>query len=142
MSDVRNFGAIARTAECAGVHAIIVPEKGSAAINADAIKASAGALLKIPICRTKSLVNAIKLLQDNGLQIVAATEKSTETYNSIDYNRPCAIVMGSEDTGISSQILRIADHLIGIPLKGTIESLNVSVATGIILFEGLRQKQN
>ena len=142
VSDVRNFGAIARTAECAGVHAIIVPEKGSAAINADAIKASAGALLKIPICRTKSLVNAIKLLQDNGLQIVAATEKSTETYNSIDYNRPCAIVMGSEDTGISSQILRIADHLIGIPLKGTIESLNVSVATGIILFEGLRQKQN
>lgn len=141
VSDVRNFGAIARTAECSGVHAIIVPEKGSAAINADAIKASAGALLKIPICRTKNLANTIKLLQDNGLQIIAASEKSTETYDLIDYNRPSAVVMGSEDTGISSNILRIADHLIGIPLKGTIESLNVSVATGIILFEGLRQKK-
>jgi len=141
ISDVRNFGAIARTAECAGIHAIIIPEKGSAAINADAIKASTGALHKIPVCRVQNLSNTVKLLQNNGLQIVAATEKSTDTYNSIDYCCPTAIIMGSEDTGVSSQLLRTAEHLIGIPLKGTIESLNVSVATGIILFEGLRQKE-
>lgn len=141
ISDVRNFGAIARTAECAGIHAIIIPDKGNAAINADAIKASAGALHKIPVCRVKSLQNAVNLLKENGLQIVAATEKASDTYDKVDYNCPTAVVMGSEDTGISNSILRVADHLIGIPLKGTIESLNVSVATGIILFEGIRQKQ-
>ncbi|NJO89058.1 MAG: 23S rRNA (guanosine(2251)-2'-O)-methyltransferase RlmB [Chloroflexia bacterium] len=141
VSDVRNFGAIARTAECAGVHAIVIPEKGSAAINADAIKASAGALLKIPVCRTKNLIDTVKLLKDNGLKVAAATEKSTDNYNSVDYNYPLAVIMGAEDAGVSAQLLKIADYLIGIPLKGTIESLNVSVATGIILFEAVKQKE-
>jgi len=141
VTDVRNFGAIARTAECAGVHAIIIPEKGSAAINADAIKASAGALHKIPICRSKSLLNTIKMLKDNGLQIVAATEKATTAYNSITYSKPTAVVMGSEDQGISPQLLDISDQLISIPVYGSIESLNVSVATGILLYEMLRQKK-
>jgi 23S rRNA (guanosine2251-2'-O)-methyltransferase len=140
VSDVRNFGAIARTAECAGVHAIIIPEKGSAAINADAIKASAGALLKIPVCRVNNLFSVVKLLKDNGLKVAAASEKSTDKYTSVDYNYPLVVVMGAEDLGVSAQLLKIADYLIGIPLKGTIESLNVSVATGIILFEAVRQK--
>lgn len=140
ISDVRNFGAIARTAECAGVHAIIIPEKGIAAINADAIKTSAGALLKIPVCRVRSLEAYTELLKKNGLQIIAATEKATISYDSINYNSPTAIIMGAEDSGISEQLLKIADHQIGIPLKGTIESLNVSVAAGIILFESVRQK--
>lgn len=141
VSDVRNFGAIARTAECAGVHSIIIPEKGSAAINADAIKASAGALHKIPVCRVKNLENTVKLLHDNGLKIAAASEKSTNSYDEIDYNTPLCIIMGAEDNGVSPQLLKIADYLVGIPLKGTIESLNVSVAAGIILFEGLKQKK-
>jgi len=148
ISDVRNFGAIARTAECAGVHAIIIPEKGIAAINADAIKASAGALHKIPgalhkipVCRVRSLAAATELLKENGLQIAAATEKSSKSYDSISYTKPTAIIMGSEEKGISDQLLKIADYLIGIPLMGSIESLNVSVATGVILFEGVRQKQ-
>jgi 23S rRNA (guanosine2251-2'-O)-methyltransferase len=140
VSDVRNFGAIARTAECAGVHAIIIPEKGSATINADAIKTSAGALHKIPVCRVKNIANSVEVLQANGLKIAAATEKSSDTYDKIDFDQPIAIIMGAEDTGVSAQLLRIADYLIGIPLKGTISSLNVSVATGIILFEGVRQK--
>jgi len=141
VSDVRNFGAIARTAECAGVDAIIIHEKGNAAINADAIKVSAGALLKIPVCRTKNMLNTIGLLKMNGLQIVATTEKTETNYSSISYKKPTAIVMGSEEKGISPAILSVADHKIGIPVLGTIESLNVSVATGIILFEALRQKQ-
>jgi 23S rRNA (guanosine2251-2'-O)-methyltransferase len=141
VTDVRNFGAIARTAECAGVHAIIIPDKGSAAINADSIKASAGALHKIPICRSKSLFNTIKLLKDNGLQIIAADEKSITSYNSITYTKPTAVVMGSEDQGISPQLLELSDQLISIPVYGTIESLNVSVATGILLYEMVRQKK-
>ena len=140
VTDVRNFGAIARTAECAGVHAIIVPEKGRAAINADAIKVSAGALLKIPVCRTPNLKKTIDLLKMNGLQIIAATEKSVVNYSDISYNNPIAIVMGSEENGISPSILSASDYLIGIPHYGTIESLNVSVAAGIILFEAVRQK--
>jgi 23S rRNA (guanosine2251-2'-O)-methyltransferase len=141
ITDVRNFGAITRTAECTGVHAVIIPDKGAASINADSIKASAGALLKIPICRSKSLLNTIKLLKDNGLQIIAASEKSDATYNSITYNKPIALVMGSEDKGISEPLLRISDSLISIPVFGTIESLNVSVAAGVILYEIIRQKK-
>jgi len=141
VSDVRNFGAIARTAECAGIHAIIIQEKGNAAINGDAIKVSAGALLKIPVCRTKSLMNTLDLLKLNGLQIVAATEKTETSYTSVSYKKPTALIMGSEEKGISPAILSASDHQIGIPVFGTIESLNVSVATGIILFEALRQRQ-
>jgi 23S rRNA (guanosine2251-2'-O)-methyltransferase len=141
ITDIRNFGAIARTAECAGIHAIIIPDKGNAAINADAIKVSAGALLKIPVCRTKNLHHTINLLKLNGLQIVAATEKAEMPYTSVSYNKPTALVLGSEEKGISTGIIKQADLLIRIPLFGTIESLNVSVATGIILFEALRQKK-
>ncbi len=139
ISDVRNFGAIARTAECTGVHAIIVPEKGSAAINADAIKTSAGALMKIPVCRTKILSKTIEFLIESGLQIIAANEKTENNYTDIDYSSPTAIIMGAEDIGVSKNILVNAKS-VKIPLKGTIESLNVSVATGVILYEALRQK--
>ena len=139
VSDVRNFGAIARTAECVGIHAIIVPEKGSAAINSDAIKTSAGALMKIPVCRVKILSKTISFLKESGLQIVAANEKTNSSYTDISYKMPTAIVMGAEDKGVSQNILEDAKS-IKIPIKGTIESLNVSVATGIILYEALRQK--
>ena len=139
VSDVRNFGAIARTAECVGVHAIIVPEKGSAAINSDAVKTSAGALMKIPVCRVKILSKTIDFLIESGLQIVAANEKSEFNYTDINYSLPTAIVMGAEDKGVSKNILNNAKG-IRIPILGTIESLNVSVATGIILYEAIRQK--
>lgn len=140
VSDVRNFGAIVRTAECAGVHAIIIPDKGNAAVNADAIKVSAGALLKIPVCRSKNLNQTIDLLKLNGLQIVAANEKSEISYSSISYKKPTAIIMGSEDKGISPFLLTLSDFIISIPIIGTIESLNVSVAAGIIIYEAIRQK--
>lgn len=140
VSDVRNFGAIARTAECAGVHAIIVPQKGSAAINADAIKTSAGALYKIPVCRVVNLSETVELLKNNGLQIIAAGEKHTTSYYDVNYNNPTAIIMGAEDVGVSKSLLLLADKTVNIPMLGSIESLNVSVATGIILFEGLKQK--
>ncbi len=142
VSDVRNFGAIARTAECAGVHAIVIPNKGSAAINADAIKSSAGALYKIPVCRTPNLNETVKVLKNNGLQIIAAGEKHNTTYYSVDYDKPTAVIMGAEDVGVSKSLLELADKTVNIPMLGSIESLNVSVATGIILFEGLKQKNN
>ncbi len=139
VSDVRNFGAIARTAECAGVDAIIIPQKGSAAINADAIKVSAGALHKIPVCRVPNLAETVNILKQNGLQILAAGEKHSTPYYKADYNIPTAIIMGAEDTGVSASLLNLADIAISIPMSGTIESLNVSVATGIILFEKFRK---
>jgi 23S rRNA (guanosine2251-2'-O)-methyltransferase len=142
VTDIRNFGAIARTAECAGVHAIIIPDKSSAAINADAIKVSAGALLKIPVCRSKNINNTINLLKLNGLQVVSATEDSTISYTSVSYKKPTAIILGSEEKGISQGLLKTSDYLVGIPILGTIESLNVSVAAGVILYEAIRQKQS
>ena len=140
ITDVRNFGAIARTAECAGVHALIVPSKGSAQINPDAIKTSAGALYKIPVCRHESLFRTAKFLQDSGLQLVACTEKTNDYLYQPDYTVPTAIIMGSEESGISSDMIRIADHLAKIPMFGEIESLNVSVSAGILLYEAVRQK--
>jgi len=142
VTDVRNFGAIARTAECAGVQAIIVPDKNSAQINADAIKTSAGALHKIPVCRTKSLINTVKFLKDSGIQIVAASEKATDFYYEIDFKVPTAIVMGAEDQGISADILRFADKMVKIPMLGSIESLNVSAATAIFIYEAVKQRIN
>ncbi len=142
VSDVRNFGAIARTAECAGVDAIIIPQKGSAAINADSIKVSAGALHKIPICRVSNLTETVSILKNNGLQVVAASEKHTVPYYNVDYNIPTAVIMGAEDVGVSSSLLELTDIAVSIPMLGTIESLNVSVATGIILFEGVKQRVN
>ena len=140
VSDVRNFGAIARSAECAGVHAIVLPASGSAAINADAIKTSAGALHRIPVCRHRDLLTVMRFLADSGLKLFAATEKASDTIYATNMTGPAGIVMGSEDSGISSQLLKIADSWVSIPMKGTIASLNVSVATGVMLFEILRQR--
>lgn len=140
VSDVRNFGAIARTAECAGVNTIIIPKKGTAQINDDAIKTSAGALFKIPICKSGNIRSTGEFLKENGLKIIAATEKGYEPYTQINYKDPVAIVMGSEEIGISFDLLGLADHKVHIPMKGTIESLNVSVAAGILMYEVLRQR--
>ena len=140
VSDVRNFGAIARTAECAGVHALIIPSKGSAQINADAMKTSAGALHSLPVCRENSLLKTVQLLQNSGIKVVAATEKTQNTLFNSDLNGPVCIVMGAEDTGISNDIIKHADILAQLPIKGKIESLNVSVATGVFVYEALRQR--
>jgi 23S rRNA (guanosine2251-2'-O)-methyltransferase len=141
VTDVRNMGAIARTASCAGVHAIVVPAKNSAQINADAIKTSAGALFTIPVCRHQNLHKTALFLQECGLQIVACTEKTSELIYVPDYTLPTAIVMGAEDEGISNEIMRMANHLAKIPMAGEISSLNVSVSAGIILYEAIRQRQ-
>jgi 23S rRNA (guanosine2251-2'-O)-methyltransferase len=141
ITDVRNFGAIARTAECAGVHAIVIPYKGAAQINADAVKTSAGALNTIPVCREVNLRNVVTYLKSSGLQVIAATEKTSDLHYHADYTTPCVIVLGSEEDGISGDLLKLADKKIKIPLLGTIESLNVSVACGVVLFEALRQRR-
>lgn len=140
ITDVRNFGAIARTCEVAGVDAIVIPAKASVSVNADAVKTSAGALLKIPVCKEHNLMITIKYLKDCGIKVVAATEKSSKLYTEVDYKGPIAIVMGAEDVGVSTENLRISDDLVRIPQFGTIASLNVSVATGIILYEAIRQR--
>ncbi|MEI6274598.1 MAG: 23S rRNA (guanosine(2251)-2'-O)-methyltransferase RlmB [Prolixibacteraceae bacterium] len=140
ITDVRNFGAIARSAEVAGVDAILIPEKGAAQINADAIKTSSGALLKIPVCREKNLINAVRFLKNSGLKVIAASEKGELNYFSCEMTQPLVIMMGSEETGIDSGLLRIADEWTKIPQLGTIQSLNVSVAAGILMFEAVRQR--
>lgn len=142
ITDVRNFGSIARNAECMGVHAIVVPSRGAAQINGDALKTSAGALNLIPVCREPNLKETIDFLKQSGVQVVACTEKadaSLET-ESVDLTGPVAILMGSEEDGISPEYLRLADHKVRIPMAGQISSLNVSVASGIMLFEVLRQR--
>ncbi|RKR83138.1 23S rRNA (guanosine2251-2'-O)-methyltransferase [Mucilaginibacter gracilis] len=141
VTDVRNVGAIARTAECAGVHAIVVPSKGTAQINPDTIKTSAGALYNIPVCRESSLLQTARFLQASGLQIVCCTEKTQDYIYAPDYTAPTAIIMGGEDDGVSNEIIRMADHLAKIPMYGQIESLNVSVSTGVILYEAIRQRR-
>lgn len=140
ITDVRNLGAIARTAECAGVTCLIVPDEGSAAINEDAVKTSAGALLRLPVCRVKNIKTTLNYLKQSGIKIFAATEKATNVYTKENYNLPCAIVMGAEDKGISKDALKLSDALITIPIKGNIESLNVSVAAGVIIYEVVRQR--
>jgi 23S rRNA (guanosine2251-2'-O)-methyltransferase len=140
ITDVRNFGAIARTAECAGVHAILMPIKNSAKINQDAVKTSAGALMKIPVCRSSSLTDSAKYLKDSGVQVVSVTEKSDKPYHSLDYSKPTALVLGAEDIGIEEKLLQISNFTAQIPLKGEIESLNVSVAAGILMFEVVKQR--
>lgn len=141
ITDVRNMGAIARTAECAGVHAIVIPAKGSAQINADGIKTSAGALYKVPVCRHDNFMQTMRFLQESGLQLVACTEKTNDYIYTPDYTVPTAIIMGSEEDGIRNELIRIADYLAKIPMFGEIESLNVSVSTGIILYEAIRQRR-
>ena len=140
ITDVRNFGAIARTAECSGVDAIVIPIRGGAQINADAIKTSTGALHKIPVCREENLKSVIDYLRESGLQVIACTEKTNDMYYQHDYSLPVAIILGSEEDGISPEYLNCADAHAKIPLMGEIRSLNVSVAAGIILYEAVRQR--
>ncbi len=142
ITDVRNFGAIARSCECAGVDAIVIPMKGGAAINADAVKTSAGALLSIPVCREENLTQTLKFLSASGLKLIAATEKANQKYTEVDYKDPIAIVLGSEEYGIEPANLKLCDELVRIPVLGSIDSLNVSVATGVILYEVVRQTQS
>lgn len=140
ITDVRNFGAIVRSAECAGVDAVIIPEKGMARIGADAIKTSAGALHHVPVCKVSNLFRTIQFLKESGIQIVAATEKANKIYTQGNFKIPLAIVLGSEESGISQSILNIADQQLKIPLFGKIESLNVSVSAALMIYEAVRQR--
>jgi 23S rRNA (guanosine2251-2'-O)-methyltransferase len=140
ITDVRNLGAIVRTAECAGVDAIIVPSRGSAQINADAVKTSAGALHRVSLCRSPNLKDTITFLKESGISVVAASEQASRLYNDADLTVPLAIIMGSEENGVSPEYLRLANMQVKIPLMGEIASLNVSVAAGVLLFETIRQR--
>lgn len=140
ITDVRNFGAIARTAECLGVHGIVIPTRGAAQINADAMKTSSGALNYLPVCRENDLSLALEQLQQSGMQLVACTEKGEGTLSEIDFTQPTVVIMGSEEDGISESNLERCDTIVKIPMTGKVESLNVSVATGIILYEAIRQR--
>ncbi len=140
VTDVRNMGAIVRSAECFGVHALLVPKMGTARLGPDAVKSSAGALLRKPVCRVTRLTDGLRAARDHGLRIVACTEKGTTPLSKADLTGPLVIVMGSEDEGISDAVLRIADELVNIPMAGSIGSLNVSVATGIILHAALNER--
>ncbi len=140
ITDVRNIGAIARSALCAGLDAIILPAKGSAQINADAIKTSSGALLNIPVCRANKLTDAVRFLKNSGIQIVAACEKATDVYYSADLIHPTAFILGAEDTGIDKKLLQLADKIVKIPVYGSIQSLNVGVAASVLFYEMVRQR--
>lgn len=140
ITDVRNIGGIARTAYCTGVHAIIIPDKGVGALNEDAILTSAGALEKIAVCRVNSLMKAVDELHLNGIKVFASEMTAEQSIDKTDFTEPCAIVMGSEDKGIYPALTKICDAKIKIPMKGDFESLNVSVATGMILYEIMRQR--
>ena len=140
VTDVRNLGAIARTAECVGAHGLIVPTTGSASINADTVKTSAGALLHLPVCRVPNTVQTVEYLRNSGLRVVAATEKGGVYYHNADLHGPVCLVLGDEEQGIDDRILRLADAEIRIPLHGRVQSLNVSVAAGVILYEMERQR--
>lgn len=142
ITDVRNIGAIARSAECAGFDALVIPSKGSAQINSEAIKSSAGALNTIPVCRVNSLPDAVKFLHDSGFYIAAATEKAEKNLFQADFKNPVVVIMGSEDTGIDTRLLKMADILVKIPMLGTIQSLNVSAAASVVFFEIVRQRMN
>ncbi len=141
LSDVRNFGAIVRTAECTGVSGIIVQKKGGAPVNGDAIKTSAGALFKVPICKVDHIKDAVFYLQASGVKVIAATEKTSDTIYDVSFEDPCAIIMGSEGKGINPSVLKVVDAKAKLPLLGEIESLNVSVACGAFLYEVVRQRR-
>jgi 23S rRNA (guanosine2251-2'-O)-methyltransferase len=142
LTDVRNVGAIARTCLSAGFHALIIPKQRFARIGPDAIKTSAGALLKIPVCREDNLSHTVTFLQESGIQVIAATEKAEANYFTADYNMPTAIVMGAEDEGVSNALIRKADLMLKIPMQNDFDSLNVSVAAGILSFEAVKQRLN
>lgn len=140
ITDVRNFGAIARSAECAGVDAIVIPSKGSAQINSDAVKTSAGALNFLPVARVKNLFYTCRDLQKSGLTLVAITEKTQKSMYEADFSAPVAMIMGSEEDGISNELMGIVDEKVNIPMLGKIESLNVSVSAGVAIYEAMRQR--
>lgn len=140
ITDVRNFGAIARTCECGGVDAIVIPERGSVSVGGDAVKTSAGALLHIPVCRERSVSEALYYLKNSGYKLVAASEKADINYTQADYTVPVALVMGAEDTGVAREHLKYCDEQVSIPQKGNIASLNVSVAAGVLIYEVIRQR--
>ena len=142
VTDVRNFGAVARTCECAGVSAIVIPDRESVSVNADAVKTSAGALNFLPVCREHNLVKAVRLLRDSGFKIVGTSDKSQMPYTKGNYTGPVAIVLGAEDKGISPEIMKLCDTQVLIPEFGHINSLNVSVAGGIMIYEVVRQRLN
>lgn len=141
ITDVRNFGAIVRSAECVGVDAVIVPSRGAAQISADAMKTSAGALNLVPICRANNVLALLKSLQQSGLTLIACTEKSNTTLYEAPFTQPLVVIMGSEESGIDPEILAISDYKVKIPLSGSIASLNVAIATGIVLYETVRQRK-
>ena len=142
LSDVRNFGAIIRTAECTGVDGIIIQKKGGAPVNGDTIKTSAGAVFKVPICKVDHIKDAVFYMQASGINVIAATEKTNNTLYDVSFKEPCAIIMGSEDRGINPSILKVVDAKAKLPILGDIESLNVSVACGAFLYEVVRQRIN
>ncbi|MEN9345157.1 MAG: rRNA ((2251)-2-O)-methyltransferase RlmB [Bacteroidota bacterium] len=139
VTDVRNFGAIARTAMAAGLDAIIIPEKGSATVTDEAIKASAGALMHLPVCRSSNLFQTIKHLKEAGLQVICGTEKANKELFFDTYTKPCVLIVGSEEDGIHPSLLKLADKLVKIPMNSQLDSLNVSVAAGIMMYEVIRQ---
>lgn len=141
LQDVRNFGAIVRTAECTGVSGIIIPKRGSVSVTADAVKTSAGAVFRVPICKVDNLIDAVYYLQGSGIRVVAATEKTNNLLYSEDFTSPLAIVMGAEDVGISGGVLKVVDSRVKLPMAGEIGSLNVSVACAVFLYEAVRQRQ-
>ena len=141
LSDVRNFGAIIRTAECTGVDGIIIQKKGGAPVNGDTIKTSAGAVFKIPICKVDHIKDAVFYMQASGIKVIAATEKTKDTLYDVSFVEPCAIIMGSEGRGINPSTLKVVDAKAKLPLLGDIESLNVSVACGAFLYEVVRQRR-
>jgi 23S rRNA (guanosine2251-2'-O)-methyltransferase len=140
VTDVRNMGAIARTAECTGVAALVVPDHGSAALNEDAIKTSSGALLRLPVCREQNLKTVVNLAKQYGYQVVASTEKGAVHYREVDFRQPTLLLMGNEETGISPDLLRLSDVRAKLPIVGEVASLNVSVAAGVMMYEALEQK--
>ncbi len=141
ITDTRNFGAIARTAECSGVHGIIIPTRGGALINSDAIKTSAGALHHLPVCRENNLKDTIEFLKNSGIKIFACTEKTNDYIFDADFKTPAAIILGSEENGVSPEYIKRADTSMKIPMVGSIESYNVSVAAGMVLYEVMRQRK-
>lgn len=140
ISDTRNFGAILRTCDAAGVHAVVVPEKGSASITEDAVKTSAGAVFSIPVCKEKYLQRSVEFLQQCGIAVVSATEKTDNLLYTADFNQPVAVIMGSEEDGVSPQLIKMSDYAVKLPMLGNIGSLNVSVACGAVLYETVRQR--
>jgi 23S rRNA (guanosine2251-2'-O)-methyltransferase len=142
VTDVRNFGAIARSCECAGADAIVIPAHNSVSVNADAIKTSAGALLNVPVCKESGITEAVRFLKNCGYKVVAAIEKAELNYTSIDYTVPTALILGGEDKGISSDNLRICDEMVKIPVQGAIASLNVSAAAAVLMYEIVRQRSH